>query len=149
MISFINKNINFTLSDKRILKKWIKSILDSHNYSVGDINYIFSNDEYVLQVNKQFLNHDYFTDIITFDTSSYSDNDINRSNFISADIFISVDTVLSNSSLYKTTFISELHRVIIHGILHLIGFNDLSNDDRSVMRQQENIALSLLSQFYE
>src|SRR5574344_231242 len=122
MISFINKNINFTLSDKRILKKWIKSILDYH---------------------------DYFTDIITFDTSSYSDNDINSSNLISADIIISVDTVFSNSILYKTTFISELHRVIIHGILHLIGFNDLSDDDRSVMRQQENIALSLLSQFYE
>jgi rRNA maturation RNase YbeY len=107
---------------------------------MGDINFIFCSDEYLLKINKQFLNHDYYTDIITFDYSSDT--------LLSGDLFISVERVLENSKIYKTVFQEELRRVMIHGILHLMGYKDSTNEESQKMREAENGALSLFtSQF--
>lgn len=134
-ITFINQNLNFNLKDKLKLKRWIKLVIEQNNKKLGFLNYAFSNDDYILEVNKKFLNHDYYTDIITFD---YCEN-----NLINGDIVISVDTVRDNSTNYSQDFIKELHRVIIHGVLHLIGFDDKNEDERQEMRRQEDIALAI------
>ena len=120
----------------------------SKNRRVGDINYIFSNDEYVLEVNRKYLGHDYYTDIITFDTSEYDEQIAdNKVDTISADIIISLDTVAANAVTYGADFPQELYRVIIHGILHLVGYDDLNEADSCRMRKAEDEALALLPKF--
>ena len=143
MIKFSSKDTDFKLTRQKLLKDWIKKILNIHSLKVGDINYLLTNDEEVLKVNKEFLGHDYYTDIITFDTSDY-DPEQESDDEVSADIVISVDTVRANAVEYGASFEEELHRVIIHGILHLIGYDDHTDEDRAEMRHQENIALELL-----
>ncbi|MBO5804707.1 MAG: rRNA maturation RNase YbeY [Bacteroidales bacterium] len=143
MIKFSSKDTDFKLTRQKVLKDWIKKILNIHSLKVGDINYLLTNDEEVLKVNKEFLGHDYYTDIITFDTSDY-DPEQESDDVVSADIVISVDTVRANAVEYGASFEEELHRVIIHGILHLIGYDDHSDEDRAEMQNQENIALELL-----
>ncbi len=143
MIKFSSKDTDFKLTRQKVLKDWIKKILNIHSLKVGDINYLLTNDEEVLKVNKEFLGHDYYTDIITFDTSDY-DPEQESDDVVSADIVISVDTVRANAIEYGASFEEELHRVIIHGILHLIGYDDHNDEDRAEMRDQENIALELL-----
>ena len=143
MIKFSSKDTDFKLTSQKVLKDWIKKILNIHSLKVGDINYLLTNDEEVLKVNKEFLGHDYYTDIITFDTSDY-DPEQESDDEVSADIVISVDTVRANAVEYGASFEEELHRVIIHGILHLIGYDDHTDEDRAEMRHQENIALELL-----
>ncbi len=135
-ITFQAENIDFPKIKKRTVTKWIKSIADKYGKQIGDICYLFCTDEKILEVNKQFLNHDFYTDIITFDYS--------EKNKIAGDIFISLDTVLSNSQKYQTTYDEELHRVIIHGILHLCGLKDKSEDEIKEMRKAEEEALSML-----
>lgn len=108
-----------------------------HGKRVGEVAYIFCSDEKILEVNRQYLNHDYYTDIITFD---YTEGDV-----ISGDIFISVDTVRSNADEFGVSFEKELNRIIIHGILHLCGFKDKQPDDKAEMTRQEDSALSLLN----
>lgn len=137
MISFYNSNIKFSFSNKRLVKNWIKRVIENHQYKAGDINIIFTNDNELLQINKQFLQHDYFTDIITFNLC--------EDNIVSGELYISIDTVRSNSLEYNQDFILELHRVIIHGILHLIGFDDHSIPDKEQMRKMEDDSLALLS----
>ena len=127
----------FNLYPKLLYKRWLRHLIESKNYRCGNINYIFCDDEYLLELNKKFLNHETFTDIITFEE--------NEGNTISGDIFISIDTVKSNALLYKTSLNQELHRVMIHGILHLIGYDDMNYVDKEVMTLQENCALSLLT----
>lgn len=114
-------------------KAWIKQIIAEHKKKCGNISYVLTDDEEVLNINKQYLNHDYYTDIITFD---YVENDI-----INGDIFISVDRVKDNAQAFNTTFDNELHRVIIHGVLHLLGFKDHSPKDEKIMRKKENESL--------
>jgi rRNA maturation RNase YbeY len=143
MIKFSSKDTDFKLTRQKVLKDWIKKVLNIHSLKVGDINYLFTNDEEVLNVNREFLGHDYYTDIITFDTSDY-DPMQDSGNRISADIVISIDTVRANAQEYGSTFEEELHRVIIHGILHLVGYDDHNDEDRTEMRDQENSALELL-----
>ena len=121
---------------RRKLSTWIKQVASGYGRKVGDIAYIFCNDDKILEVNQQYLNHDYYTDIITFD---YDEDDT-----ISGDIFISIDTVRSNAEERNIPFLSELHRVIIHGILHLCGINDKGPGEREVMESSENRALALL-----
>lgn len=121
---------------KRDTNAWIKAVAQSYGKKVGDIAYVFCDDEKILEVNRQYLQHDYYTDIITFD---YTEDDT-----ISGDLFISLDTVRSNSEEQGTTYDEELHRVIIHGILHLCGINDKGPGEREQMEQAENKALSLL-----
>jgi probable rRNA maturation factor len=135
-VTFHAENISFPKIKKRTTTKWIKSIADKYGKQVGDIGYLFCTDEKILEVNNQFLNHNFYTDIITFDYS--------ESNIISGDIYISLDTVLSNSQKYQTPYDEELHRVIIHGILHLCGLKDKSEDEIKEMRKAEEEALSML-----
>lgn len=139
-IRFFTLETDFKLPHKRIINSWIKNTISSHQYKVGEINYIFTSNEQILGVNKQYLSHDYFTDIITFNYNS------NR--LISGDIYISVETVRSNALVYAVSFEEELHRVIIHGILHLIGFNDKSKEQQAEMTANEDSNLKILySQF--
>lgn len=121
---------------KRKTTDWIKLVATSYGKQIGDISFIFCSDKKILEVNNQYLQHDYYTDIITFD---YSEN-----NIISGDIFISVDTVKSNSETFGTNYDEELNRIIIHGILHLCGINDKGLGEREYMTECENKALKIL-----
>ena len=134
-IRFSNQDIKFKLKDKRRVVTWIKKIANNHNKVTGEISIVFVNDDYILSINNQYLNHNYFTDIITFDYS--------EKNIIEGDVFISVDTVESNSKTFNTTFNNELLRVIAHGILHLIGFKDKKPNEQKIMREQEDFALEI------
>lgn len=135
MISYQTEGIKMPAIKKRYNNAWIKSVASSYGKKVGDIAYIFVNDDKILEVNKEYLHHDYYTDIITFD---YTED-----NVISGDIFISLDTVRSNSVEQKTEYENELYRVIIHGILHLCGINDKGPGEREIMEAAENKALSI------
>jgi rRNA maturation RNase YbeY len=138
MILFTNDDsVSFSLKNKRFIKSWIKDIIQQNKKELGDINYIFCSDEKILEINKEFLKHDYYTDIISFDYC-----EVNK---INGDIFISIDTVKSNSIKYKTEFTEELHRVIIHGVLHFLGFKDKTKADAEKMREAENKALIRLN----
>ncbi|MBN9295289.1 MAG: rRNA maturation RNase YbeY [Flavobacteriia bacterium] len=116
MIDFNFENIDPIELDFDRISDWISQIVSRETKSLGDLTYIFCDDEYILDVNRQYLDHDYYTDIITFD---YSEGGV-----VSGDLFISLDTVRSNSELFSTPFLQELHRVIIHGVLHLCGYKD-------------------------
>ncbi len=137
-ITFQSEEVDFP---SKIVKtrNWIKEVAKSYGKSIGEINYLFCNDEKILELNNRYLSHDFYTDIITFD---YSEGGI-----ISGDIVISLETVRSNSERYETPFEEELHRVIIHGILHLCGIKDTSPDEAKEMRAAENQALSLIADF--
>lgn len=139
-IQFCALETNFKLSHKRIINRWIKETIKSHQFICGEIVFIFTSDPKILEVNRQFLQHDYFTDIITFN--------YNEDKIISGDIYISVDTVKSNAEIYKVTFEEELHRVIIHGILHLLGFNDKTDEQQAEMTKNEDLNLKVLNSQY-
>ena len=122
--------------EKQKIKLWIKEVISLYDKKIGEIAFIFVNDEKILELNKQYLKHDYYTDIITFDYSEV--------NLISGDIFISLDTVKSNSDELNIDYIHELHRILIHGILHLCGQGDKTPELRAIMTEKENMALNLL-----
>lgn len=138
-INFFSEEIDFKLRNKTILRNWIKVIVKNENQKIEDLNFIFCDDEYLLNINKEYLDHDYYTDIITFD------NRENINDPIASDIFISIDRVKDNSFKLKTSFDQELHRVMIHGILHLLGQGDKTDDEQLQMRKREEASLSLLS----
>jgi rRNA maturation RNase YbeY len=133
-IDFCYEEIKPLKIPKKILKKHIQSLIKAEGKKPGDITVVFCSDDYLLEINKQHLNHDYFTDIITFD---YVENDI-----ISGDLFISIDTISENAAIYENSFLSELFRVVFHGVLHLNGFKDKSEEDVKLMREKENYYLS-------
>lgn len=133
-----DKSVSMPAIDCEKLDEWIAKVAASHNRIVGPLVYIFCDDEKIIEVNRQFLNHDYYTDIITFDYS--------RGRMISGDMFISLDTVLSNSEAVGATYERELHRVIIHGVLHLCGINDKGPGEREIMEGFENKALAMLDE---
>ena len=134
-ITFNAENIDFPKIKKRETANWIKTVAKNYKKETGEISYLFCTDEKILEINRQYLQHDFYTDIITFD---YSEGDR-----ISGDIFISLDTVLSNSVQYDTCFEEELYRVIIHGILHLCGLHDKTEADAAEMRKAEDKALKM------
>ena len=134
-IRFSNQGIKYNLKDKRKVGNWIKEVAKIHNKKVGELSIIFVSDEEILSINQQYLNHNYFTDIITFD---YSFDGI-----IEGDIFISIDTVKTNSQKFRTDYGEELLRVIIHGVLHLIGFKDKNPKDKKEMTFNEDLNLNL------
>ena len=138
MIFYNTLDVKMPLIPKRKISRWIKLTAAKFNKRVGEISYIFCSDEKIISINKQYLNHNYYTDIITFD---YTNKQI-----ISADIFISVDTVRTNSEKYKTEYINELYRVIIHGILHLCELNDKNQEESKIMEDNENMALNVLKE---
>ena len=123
---------------KRETTAWIKAVVASYKRRLGDIGYMFVDDEKILEVNREYLGHDYYTDVITFD---YDEDDV-----VSGDIVISRDTVRSNAELFGKEYDDELHRVIIHGILHLCGINDKGPGEREIMEAAENKALALLKE---
>lgn len=136
-INFFVEEIPFKLSNKRNLKNWISRITLYEGKKIGNINYIFASDNYILEINRQYLQHNYFTDIITF---NYNEGEI-----INGDIFISVDTVSANAEKYNnSSFENELYRVIIHGILHLIGYDDKNEESQKIMRNMEDSSLEKL-----
>ena len=134
-INFLSKKNEMPKFDEEKVRTWIKEVARRHNRRVGDLNYIFCNDEKILEVNIEFLQHDYYTDIITFDYSTKRK--------ISGDIFISLDTVASNAELFAKDYDEEFMRVVIHGVLHLCGINDKGEGEREIMEQHENDALAL------
>lgn len=121
---------------KRRITKWIKNIASLYQKAVGELSFIYCTDEVILKVNREYLSHNYYTDIITFDYS--------KSRYISGDMFISMDTVRSNAKKFTVPFENELYRVMIHGVLHLCGVDDTTEDLRKIMVQSEDYALSLL-----
>lgn len=133
MITYNSENVKMPKIRKRDTSAWIKKVAASYGRKVGDIGYLFCDDEKILEVNREYLHHDYYTDIITFD---YDEDDI-----ISGDLVISLDTVRSNAELFNKTYEEELYRVIIHGILHLCGINDKGPGEREIMEAAENKAL--------
>ena len=135
-IHFFNEQINFTLKNKTKIRTWIRQTVRTHHKKISSLNYIFTSDEYLLEINQQYLRHDTFTDIITFDQSSDQNN-------IEADIYISIERVSSNAKKLKSTFEDELNRVMIHGVLHLLGFKDKTKADKEEMRKKENHYLAL------
>ncbi len=134
-INYYTENVKTPPIKKKEVNEWIKKVAELHGKKVGEISYIFCDDAKILEVNNQYLQHDYYTDIITFDYTA--------GNKISGDIFISLDTVKSNSEQFGTDYIEELHRIIIHGILHLCGIEDKSDEARKNMTDKENEALAL------
>lgn len=119
------------------LSNWITEVCSKESKEFGDISLIFCSDEYLLDMNRTHLDHDYYTDIITFD---YTENQL-----VSGDLFISIDRVRENASDFNVSFVHELHRVIIHGVLHLCGYKDKCDEEEKLMRSKENYALSLIS----
>lgn len=139
MIRFFSET-KFHFSDKRKAKAWIKTLATKHGTIAGEINFIFVDDPYLLKINQSYLDHDDYTDIITFD---YREN-----NILNSDIYISVERIADNANALNTNFLDELHRVMAHGVLHLIGFKDKSPSDKTEMKAQEENALILRQEFF-
>ena len=135
MITYNSENVKMPSIRKRDTTAWIRRVAAAHNRKVGEIGYLFCDDEKILEVNREYLNHDYYTDIITFD---YDEGEI-----INGDLVISLDTVRSNAALFGKSNEEELYRVIIHGILHLCGINDKGPGEREIMEAAENEALAM------
>lgn len=136
MITF-NYETDFNLNDENYLQNWIENVVLGNDFEVGEVNYIFCDDTYLHKLNVEFLKHDTLTDIISFDNS--------LGKLINGDIFISVERVADNATNFKVSFEDELHRVMIHGIFHYMGFKDKSDDEKKQMREQENQALLILN----
>ncbi|WP_026632708.1 rRNA maturation RNase YbeY [Dyadobacter alkalitolerans] len=136
MLNFFTENVDFDLLRPLKTKKWIKNTSISEGYEIADLNYIFCNDDYLLEINKQYLDHDYFTDIITFDNSE-------EENVIEGDIYISVDRVRENAATFHADFETEMRRVLIHGLLHLMGYDDTDEKLKAAMRAKEDQYLLL------
>ena len=133
-----NYETDFQLENESDYEQWIDAVIESEGKEPGEINYIFCDDEYLLELNEKFLKHDTFTDIITFEE--------NEGNIISGDIFISIDRVTENAKKYKISFENELLRVMAHGVLHLCGYKDKKSAERKKMRIQEDLAIALFKE---
>lgn len=135
-VFFHNSDYNFKLKNKLRLKSWVKSIVENTGNKLGEINYIFTSDEEILRINNEYLKHNFYTDIISF---PYSHNKV-----ISGDLYISIPTVEYNAKKFNQSFDLELNRVIAHGVLHLVGFDDKTKEDQKLMREQEELWLAKL-----
>jgi len=125
-----NSETSFTLKNQKKLVKWISDVISSEGFQVGEINYIFCNDSYLNKINQEFLNHDTFTDIISFDYTLGKE--------VGGDIFISIERVLENAEKFNEVFENELYRVMIHGILHFMGYKDKTKKEKTLMRTKED-----------
>ncbi|MDD6052492.1 MAG: rRNA maturation RNase YbeY [Bacteroidales bacterium] len=134
MVSYFFEDTNFKFNRRRLTSQWLKFTAESEIKRIGQVNIIFCSDNYILDINQKYLQHDYFTDIITFDYC--------EGKTLSGDLFISVDTVRENAIFYGTEFDDELNRVIVHGLLHLIGYDDHSEEDQKTMRSKEDYYLA-------
>ena len=136
-VSYHTEDCTFRFGNRRTVNRWIADAIATEGRKRGNITIIFCSDDYLLEINRRHLDHDYYTDIITFD---YSEED-----WVSGDLFISLDTVRTNAEEYRVSFGQELHRVIIHGVLHLCGYGDKSPAEAATMRSKEDFYLNLLS----
>lgn len=144
MITYTTDGVKMPPIRRRNVSAWIKAVAKTYGKSVGDVAYIFCDDARILEVNRQYLGHDYYTDIITFDYCDDLD-EMGITDTISGDMFISLDTVRTNAEGLNVDYMQELHRVIIHGILHLVGINDKGPGEREIMEAAENKALKLIN----
>lgn len=135
MISYFTEDTDFRFKGRALNNRWLRMVAESEIKRVGDLSIIFCSDNYILDVNMRYLQHDYFTDIITFDYC--------EGNRLSGDLFISVDSVRENALFYGTEFSDELNRVMVHGLLHLIGYDDHTEEDQKTMREKEDYYLSV------
>lgn len=135
-INFFEEEVSFSLKEKRKRKTWLKNIAEAENHKISELNYIFCSDEYLLNINVEYLDHDTYTDIITFDNSE-------EENIIEGDIFISIDRVKENSKTLNVEEEKELSRVISHGLFHLLGYKDKSKEEANLMRNKEEFAINL------
>ena len=135
-IYFHKEDASIALKKIKVIKRWLEDVVSFYNKEMGVINVVFCSDDFLLKINKEYLNHNYLTDIITFNFC--------EKNEISGDLFISIDRVKDFSKTNKLTFVNELHRVIVHGVLHLCGFNDKSTKEKQKMRKLENFFLEKL-----
>lgn len=136
-IQFFTEDVSFQLKQKKLIRNWIEKVIHKNGAELNELNYVFCSDDYLKKINIEYLDHHYYTDIITFDNSETEGE-------LEGDIFISIDRVKENSQDYTKHFEDELHRVIIHGVLHLIGFGDKIKKEAEEMRRQEETSLSLL-----
>ena len=134
-VNFFEESIRFSLKPKTVYKKWLKEIALAHGKKIGELNYIFCSDEYLYNINVEYLNHHTYTDIITFDNSE-------EEKLIEGDIFISIDRVKENATKLSTSFESELQRVISHGLLHLLGYKDKKEEEKQLMRTMEEKSIA-------
>lgn len=134
-INFFNEDIQFTLKNKVQIRKWIRKSIENEGFKLGELNFIFCSDGYLLQINQEYLKHDTYTDIITFDNSELSE-------IISGDIFISIDRIIENAEKFQINFDNELHRVMIHGVLHLMGYPDKKREEKVIMTSKEDYYLT-------
>lgn len=135
MISYFTEDTDFRFKGRALNNRWLRMVAESEIKRVGDLSIIFCSDNYILDVNMRYLQHDYFTDIITFDYC--------EGNRLSGDLFISVDSVRENALFYGTEFSDELNRVMVHGLLHLIGYDDHTEEEQKTMREKEDYYLSV------
>jgi len=140
MIIYNSCDVKIPAIDQLRINEWVNRVVVNNSFEIGEINYYFCSDDYLLEMNREYLSHDYFTDIITFD---YTVAEI-----ISGDLFISIDTVADNAKDYGCEYIQELYRVMIHGVLHLMGIDDKTDEDQEIMTQKEDESLALLSKIY-
>lgn len=141
MVRYYNNECRYNLKNKRLISKWLQQVAEAEGYELGNITYIFCSSTVHRKMNIDFVGHDYFTDIITFD---YSDREYDR--YVSGDIFIDVETVNDNSRIYNTSKIDEMHRVVVHGVLHLCGQKDKTPDEEQVMHEKEDKYLAMLNE---
>jgi probable rRNA maturation factor len=137
MITFSTEDLSFSLPEKNKHKAWLKSVAKNEGKNIGELNYIFCSDAYLLKINQSYLNHDTFTDIVTFDNSD-------GGKVIEGDIFISYERVKENGEKLSTTD-TELHRVMVHGLLHLLGYKDKKKEDKTLMTEKEDFYISTFS----
>jgi len=134
---FTKEPLEFSLEHSDKISEWLSTVIDSYSFQLKQLNYIFCDDEHILEINKKYLEHDYYTDVITFDQSE-------KEKEIEGDIFISIDTVKTNSEKFETDESIELHRVMVHGLLHLLGKSDKTEEEEAEMRTEENKWLETL-----
>lgn len=135
-VKFFSERILFHLTRQKVTAEWIEKVIRKEGYKLGEINVIFCSDKYLLHLNKAYLNHDYYTDILTFDLSAGTGP-------LEGELFISIPRIRENAKVLKADFSQELHRVIVHGVLHLMGYKDKKSSDKARMREKEDAYLSL------
>ncbi len=138
LINYFKEDVSFNLRKICMLKKWLSEVALTHQHYIAELNYIFCSDEYLCNINKQYLKHDTYTDIITFDNAETPGSEL------AGDIFVSIDRVTENAHLNNERFSDELSRVMVHGLLHLVGFSDKTADEQASMRNEEDKALKML-----
>ena len=144
-INFLKADVAFAPKQKNMLREWMHTVAKAHQCKIEQLDFIFCSDDYLLNINQQFLAHDTFTDIITFD---YSEPSKSTSKAIVGEIYISIERVKENAKTFKTSYLNELHRVMIHGVLHLCGFKDKKAAEQVEMRAQEDRALKELESLF-